>query len=161
MKVGLTMEWYKDETMEIIFDKAPIVRMSTILPSMTALQKQTIEKYPFVCLQQIEVTIKYKDNTYKFSVPKGYRWDGATIPRIFWRLIGAKTDPRFLIPSMIHDVLCENKHYVDYNRYLADKVFERLLFVAGVPAFTRWLMFHSVDNFQKFNGWKKELVKNE
>ena len=60
---------------------------------------------------------------------------------------------------MIHDVLCENKDYVDYNRYLADKVFERLLFVAGVPAFTRWLMFHSVDNYQKMFG--KDLKGNK
>lgn len=154
------MEWYKDNELEIIFNKSPIVRMSTILPSMTEDEKQTISKYPFMCLTEVEVIIKYKNNTYKFTIPKKYRWDGATIPRIFWRLIGAKTDPRFLIPSMIHDVLCENKHYVDYNRYLADKVFERLLFVAGVPAFTRWLMFHSVDNFQKLNSWKKESNKN-
>ena len=153
------MNWYKDENLEIDFDKAPLVRMSTILPSMTALEKQTINRFPFVCLNQIKVTIKYKENIYKFPIPKGYRWDGATIPRMFWRLVGAKTDPRFLIPSLIHDVLCENKNYVDYDRYLADKVFERLLFVAGVPAFTRWLMFHSVDNFQKFNGWREP--KNE
>ena len=150
------MNWYKDKNLEIDFDKAPIVKMSTILPSMTVLEKQTINRFPFVCLNQIAVTIKYKENTYNFSIPKGYRWDGATIPRMFWRLVGAKTDPRFLIPSMVHDVLCENKNYVNGDRYLADKVFERLLFVAGVPAFTRWLMFHSVDNFQKFNGWKKE-----
>jgi len=154
------MNWYKDKDLEIDFDKAPIVRMSTILPSMTTLEKQTINRFPFVCLNQIEVTIKYKENIYKFPIPKGYRWDGATIPRMFWRLVGAKTDPRFLIPSMVHDVLCENKFYVNNDRYLADKVFERLLFVANVPAFTRWLMFHSVDNFQKFNGWKKGTHKN-
>lgn len=154
------MNWYADDELEIIFNKTPIVKMSTILPSMTTLEKVTITKYPFISLQQIEVTIKYKNNTYKFTIPRGYRWDGATIPRIFWRLVGAKTDPRFLIPSMIHDVLCENKHYVNYDRYLADKVFERLLYVANVPAFTRWLMFHSVDNFQKFNNWKKESDKN-
>ena len=154
------MNWYKDDDLEIDFDKAPLVRMSSILPSMTTLEKQTINRFPFVCLNQIEVTIKYKENIYKFPIPKGYRWDGATIPRMFWRLIGSKTDPRFLIPSMVHDILCENKHYVNYNRYLADKVFERLLYIADVPAFTRWLMFHSVDNFQKFNKWKKESDKN-
>lgn len=154
------MIWYEDDELEISFDRSPVVKMSTILPSMTLLEKQTIMRFPFVCLHHIEVTIKYKNKIYEFPISRGYRWDGATIPRIFWRLIGAKTDPRFLIPSMIHDVLCENKHYVDYDRYLADKIFERLLFVAGVPAFTRWLMFHSVDNFQKFNHWNKETNKN-
>ena len=91
--------------------------------------------------------------TYSFTIPKGYCWDGATIPRIFWRLIGSKTDPAFLIASMIHDVLCENHNYVNNDRYFADKVFERLLYVADVPAFNRWIMFHSVDNFQKFCKW--------
>ena len=88
-----------------------------------------------------------------FTIDKGYRWDGATIPRFAWRIIGSKTDSKFLIPSMIHDVLCENKNLVNYDRYFADKVFERLLSVSNVSSWRRWLMFHTMDNYQKFQGW--------
>ena len=70
--------------------------------------------------------------------------------------IGSKEDVRFKVASLIHDIFCENKHYVDYDRYFADKVFERLLSVADTCAFNRWLIFHSVDNYQKFCGWRNK-----
>ena len=56
---------------------------------------------------------------------------------------------------MVHDTLCENHHYIDGDRYLSTIVFERLLSVGGVGSFKRWLMKHSVDNFQKFCGGGK------
>ena len=70
---------------------------------------------------------KTKNKKYTFTIPKGYDYDGATISKFFYRIIGSKEDVRFKIASLIHDVLCENKCYVDYDRYFADKVFERLL----------------------------------
>ena len=147
------IEWYKDKNITIEFDNVPHVAMRYALPSMTKAEKQSVARFPFINKQTLHVHIKYKDEHFNFAVPKNYCWDGATIPRIFWRLIGAKTDSKFLIPSMIHDVLCEHHEYIDHNRYLASKIFERLLYVSGVPAFNRWLMFHSVDNFQKFCHW--------
>lgn len=150
--------WYQDKNIGIFFDKLPIVKMRYALPSMTTLEKNSINKFPFENKVALEVTLcDYKRHMeYNFSIRKDYCWDGATIPRLFWRLIGSKTESKFLIPSMIHDVLCENHSYVNNDRYFADRVFERLLYVSGVPAFNRWLMFHSVDNFQKFCGWGKE-----
>ena len=91
---------------------------------------------------------------YEFLIPQYYTWDGATIPRMFWRLIGSKSDNRFLVPSLIHDVLCENHDYIDSQRYLSTIIFERLLYVSKVNAFNRWMIKHSVDNFQKFCGWE-------
>ncbi len=148
------IEWYRDKNLLIEFSDKPQVAMQYALPSMTKEEKLRIEKYPFINKRNLDVHIVDKEGFhYHFTVPKAYSWDGATIPRFLWRLIGAKTDSKFLIPSMIHDVLCENHNYVENNRYLADKIFERLLYVSGVPAFNRWLMFHSVDNFQKFCHW--------
>lgn len=166
------VEWYQDEKLGIYFDKIPHVGVRYALPSMTEREKKSVSKYPFINKTDLNVHLydyaTQKD--YIFTIKKDYCWDGATIPRFFWRLIGSKTDSKFLIPSMIHDVLCENHAYVDFDRYFADKVFERLLYVSGVLAFNRWLMFHCVDNFQKFCGWlpkaysrKKSVVegKNE
>lgn len=152
------MEWYVDEDLEILFSQLPLIGMRYALPSMTESEKKSIDKYPFKNRRDITVTIKdkKKDVTHIFPIPKGYCYDGASIPRIFWRVIGSKTDNSFLIAALIHDVLCENHNYVNNDRYLADKVFERLLYVAGVPPYKRWLMFHSVDNFQKFCGWRKD-----
>ena len=153
----MDINWYQDKNIGIFFDKTPCVTIRYATPSMTHFEKEAINKYPFINRSDLKVTLfDYKKNKkYCFTVQKDYTWDGATIPRAFWRLIGSKTDSKFLIPSLIHDVLCENHGYVDNDRYFADKVFERLLYVSDVPAFNRWLMFHSVDNFQKFCKWQK------
>ena len=151
------MEWYVDNDLEIIFSQPPLVGIRYVIPSMDKAEKQSIKKYPFINRRDLTVMIrdKKKEVTHAFTIPKGFCFDGASIPRMFWRIIGSNTDNSFLVAALIHDVLCTNHQYVNNDRYLADKVFERLLYVAGVPAFKRWLMFHSVDNYQKFCGWKK------
>ncbi len=145
------LKWYEDKHLAILFSNIPDVGFN--YPKN---KEENCEK-PFILKNDIEVTLwDYKKfEVYEFTINKGYCWDGATIPRLFWRLIGSKTEPKFLIASLIHDILCENHHYVDNDRYFADKVFERLLYVSGVNAITRWMMFHTVDNFQKFCNWKK------
>lgn len=150
------VEWYNDNELAVYFDKIPCVGMRYALPSMTDFEKKAVSRFPFINKQDLKVELYdyTKHKKYGFVIPKDYCWDGASIPRVFWRLIGSKTDSKFLIPSLIHDVLCENHRYVNNDRYFADKVFERLLYVSGVPAFNRWLMFHSVDNFQKFCNWE-------
>lgn len=148
--------WYKDENIGIYFSKTPHLTMRYATPESTKEEIQDINDKPFINHCELKVTLQDIKNDYKycFTIPAKYTWDGASIPKAFWSLIGAKTDAKFLIPSLIHDVLCENHEYVNNNRYFADKVFERLLYVSGVSNFKRWLMFHSVDNFQKFCNWK-------
>lgn len=149
------IEWYADDDMAIYFTPSPCVKSRIILPSMTKAEKSSVTKYPFENKRTLKVELfdYKKDKKYSFVIPKHFCWDGASIPKFFWRLIGPKTDPRFLVPSLIHDVLCINHNYVDNDRYFADKVFERLLYCSKVNPLSRWLMFHSVDNFQKFQGW--------
>ena len=49
------------------------------------------------------------------------------------------------------------RHATPFNasaaRQAINKVFESMLKAGDVSAFKRFLMFHSVDNFQKFCGW--------
>ena len=147
--------WYSDEDIKIIFDKMPKLKMQFVMPWMTDEQAKEINKKPFVCEEELKVILvdEVEQETYEFLIPAGYAWDGASIPRVFWRLIGSKNDQRFLVPSLIHDVLCENHDYIDNDRYFSTIVFERLLYTSGVGGFKRWLMKHSVDNFQKFCDW--------
>lgn len=149
--------WYIDKDLGIFFDKIPFVAIRYPVPSMTKFELKSIEKYPFINKTELKVVLEdyKKKKKYCFVIPKNYLYDGASIPKLFWRIIGSNTDNRFLVAALIHDTLCENKDYVDNDRYFADKVFERLLSVSGVSPFKRWLMFHSVDNWQKFCGWKK------
>lgn len=149
------IKWYCDDEIEILFDKIPNVTMRYVTPFTTEDEKKEISKKPFINLAELRVILKDKIEfeAYEFVIPKDYTWDGASIPRIFWKLIGSKTDNRFLIPSLIHDVLCENHGYIDDDRYFSTLVFERLLYVSKVNPISRWMIKHSVDNFQKFCEW--------
>ncbi len=146
------LEWYKDEEIAIYFSREPQIRVRYPHPNSDS---GDVCAKPFLSENELEVVLMdfIEMESFSFVIPKGYCWDGATIPRFFWRFVGSKTDNRFLIPSLVHDFCCENHEIVNHDRYFADKVFERLLFVSGVNPFLRWLMFHSVDNFQKFCGW--------
>ena len=148
--------WYKDEEIGIFFDEIPDVSIRYSNHLSTKEEIEDINLKPFILNKDLYVYLDnhLKEENFSFFVPMSYKWDGASIPRFFWRLIGSKTDTRFLIPSLVHDVLCENHDYVDGDRYFSTIVFERLLYVSNVNPFSRWLIKHSVDNYQKFCNWE-------
>ena len=144
------MEWYSNKKVQIDFNNVPLVCVRYSLPSMTKEEKRGIEKYPFICKKEFNVELfdKRKNKKYKFTVPKGYCFDGASIPRIFWRVIGSNTDNKFLIAALIHDVLCENHEYVEKDCSFSTEVFCALLEASGVNKFKRFLMKYSVASYQ-------------
>lgn len=153
------IEWYRDDKYGIYFSTIPDIDNKVINKKlMTKEEIKAAKKKPLYLKNTVDVVLfdYVKNKKYEFTIKKDYDYDGATIPKFFIRLIGSKEDIRFKIASLIHDVLCENHHYVDNDRYFADKIFERCLYVSDTCAFIRWLMFHSMDNFQKFCGWNKE-----
>ena len=149
------IEWYKDEELCIEFDNVPHVCIRYVLPSSTPAEIKSIKKYPFINKHQLRVKITdiLNKKVYEFSIPKSYCFDGATVPRLFWRVIGPNSDNAFLIGALIHDVLCENHHYIDNDRNLSSRVFRGLLTTGGVSKFKAQIMYLAVDNFQRFCGW--------
>lgn len=147
------MEWVNSDGIIVEFDDIPRLRIRYALPSDTKEEKKDIKKFPFINCKDLKVTIKYQDKSYRFDIPKGYKWDGATIPKFFWRIVGSSTQPEFLIASCIHDVLCENHNLIDNNRNLSSLIFRELLIVAGVGKTKSQIMYLTVDNFQRFCGW--------
>ena len=128
--------------------------------SLTNISKEKVKsilKKPFYLSKKLDIEIKYKNSDYFFTIPAGYDWNGANVPPCFWLLIGQQKEPRFKLPSCVHDYICENKNVINHNRYLSSLVFEALCEYFGrFNKVKRWAMFHSVDNFQKIQkGWKK------
>ena len=151
------MIWYEDKKLTIELDKVPDVGIGYPMPFYGERKNEAICKHPFINKSPLTVKITWLSDeilqvkdVFEFKIEKGYCWDGASIPKFFWRIIGSNTQPEFIIASMLHDVLCENHHYINNNRYLSTMVLERCLKVGGVCGFKRWLMKHSVDNYQKF-----------
>lgn len=150
------INWYEDKELKILFDDIPHVSIRYVLPSMTNPEIKSIKKYPFINKRDLTVQICSNEQIYEFSIPKGYCFDGASIPWFFRRVIGAPTDNSFLIAALVHDVLCENHQYIMNNRELSTKVFNALLITSGVGKFKRFWMKNSVDVFQKcFCNWRE------
>lgn len=149
-------EYYSNKKVGIFFSENPHISLRYYIPSMTEEERKSIERYPFINKKNLQVRlVDYKkDKTYNFEIPKGYCYDGASIPRLFWRIIGSNTDNRFLIPALIHDILCENHSFIDNDRKFSTEVFNALLEASEVNAFKRFLMKNSVDCFQKTQKWR-------
>lgn len=89
--------------------------------------------------------------TLQIRVPIGYTFDGASIPRAAWSVIGSPFEPDFQIAACCHDWICEHSHEAnDYQaRVIGDAVFFALLARAGVPRWRRVLMYLAV----RLNSW--------
>ena len=150
------LEYYSNKKVGIFFSENPHISIRYYIPSMTEEERKSIERYPFINKKNLQVRlVNYKkDKTYNFEIPKGYCYDGASIPRLFWRIIGSNTDNRFLIPALIHDILCENHSFIENDRKFSTEVFNALLEASEVNAFKRFLMKNSVDCFQKTQKWR-------
>ena len=162
-KADNNIKWYEDKELAIFFDHKPNTNMLEPLPSMTQAEKDMIEKYPFINCTPLKVALfdKPKMQTYKFTIPKHFRWDGATIPRLLWFIVGSKVNPKFRTPSLIHDYLCCNKYVINFDRQFSSKVFRACLLTAGVSKIKVNIMYSSVEMYQKlFADWGLEYNKN-
>ena len=152
------IKWYEDNKLGIFFSTMPCVAVRYIAPSSTNEEKMSIHRFPFINKRELRVQLqdKKKGKVYNFTIPKSYCYDGASIPKLFHRVIGANTDNTFLIAALIHDVLCENHKYVDYDRAFSTEVFNALLYVGDVGKCKRFFMKNSVACFQTlFCNWSK------
>ena len=78
------------------------------------------------------------------DIPVGYEFDGASIPRFAWSIIGAPFEPDFIKAACVHDWYCEHTPDDYQSRVIGDAVFFKLLRDAGVPKWRRTLMFLGV-----------------
>ena len=147
--------WYEDENLLIKFNKTPNVTMRYITPFMTDNEKKEISKKPFVCLEELNVTLVNKKEIYTFNIPKNYTWDGMTIPRFAWTLIGvSKESNGGMLASMLHDYLTTYKNIINNKRALSTDVFNAMLKVGKVNPVRRFFMKNSVALFQTlFCNW--------
>lgn len=120
--------------------------------------EETIEdknRKPFRTRKSALIKVHYTDKngneTNKIiSNPTVYEYDGASIPF----KIG-KGNMKLLIPALFHDLMCEDKSRIDFNRNLSSKIFKNLLIQCKVNKFIAEIMYLAVDNFQKLmEGWK-------
>lgn len=127
----------------------PCIVVREVMPSDDDKTVKEKNKKPFMAIKSAVLKVKYGTKTYTIANESGYKYDGASIPF----KIG-KGNMKLLIPSLYHDIMCENKAIVDYDRKLSSLIFKELLIQCKVNKLTADIMYRSVDLYQHFMGWK-------
>ena len=92
----------------------------------------------------------------KWSVPRGIAVDGASIPQVFWSVIGGPFEGRYRNASVIHDYYCDAKSRSWQDVHL---VFYEAMLASGVKAPTAYLMYKAVEQFGP--RWSEPQIKPE
>lgn len=157
----------KEKIISVSFDIVPSVKVRVIESNDLEQIICSKKKFPFELDNSVQVFVETSLRKFKFSIFNGYTWNGADIPRFFWRIIGSRTDNDFLIASMLHDYLLEFKFYMmseilnnqmqpkEYRR-LTSLIFRHIIKEQGTNTIKANVMAWCVDVFQIFNRkeWK-------
>lgn len=111
----------------------------------------------------------YLGNTYRLNIPAGFEYDGASIPRFAWSVLGMSRDGLHRAAALVHDYIYEFEGDVPigaisqldgntwkllfttrvFSREEADKMFCRILRESNVPSWKRKVVYWAVRAF----GW--------
>jgi hypothetical protein len=105
--------------------------------------------------------IKFRYGKRDLEVPSGTEFDGPSIPRIFWSLVGfSPLDDDTLLASCAHDWICE--HDDEMPRVMGDALFVSAMgpivfngeVRKGVPKWRRRAMYLAVRLWTTFVQWR-------
>ena len=80
------------------------------------------------------------------TVPAGFKSDGASVPRFFWRIVFPPGDQKALRAAFIHDWMYRT-HPEGWIREMADMLFLKLLINDGIPKFSAVMAWMGVRLF--------------
>jgi len=98
----------------------------------------TDPRNPFVLSEEVH----YRGPLIEVTIPKGFRHDGASIPRLLWSLMPRVG--RWSRAALVHDYLYAN---AIGTKKIADAVFHDILKFDKVSAITSWTMWKAVSWF--------------
>lgn len=84
----------------------------------------------------------YRTATVLIVIPKGFRTDFASVPRLFWRIIPPAGS--YNKATVVHDYLYQSRQC---SRCLADAIFREAMTELGVGFVRLWLMWFAVRCF--------------
>ena len=87
-------------------------------------------------------------------VPPGFESDGASVPRLFWRIVCPPVDPHAVRAGFVHDFIYRN-HPKGWTRKDADTMFLGYLILDGMPVSRALLAYWGV-RIGGGRAWKQE-----
>lgn len=136
---------------------------------MKTLKVEKIDSQTYILLEDVRVSIE----GYQITIKKGFDFDSASIPRIFWSIIGSPFTGNYTIPALVHDGLYASEAL---DRKECDNIFLELMKHFKVSYLKRYSMYwavrlggsnvwskHSKDEVNKYKGYcdVKKLIYSD
>ena len=146
---------------KVLFNTTPVVKVRVINNDDSKELKEQKQLFPFILENDVIVTVQTSERKFSFKIGQNYVWNGADIPRLFWRIIGSKTDNAFLTASLVHDYMLQFKKFIfeevlkkdmklyDYRK-LTSLIFREIVKQCGTGTIKANIMSWCVDTFQHF-----------
>lgn len=104
---------------------------------------------------------KFDLGIYKDTIKKGFKTDGASIPRIFW-IFYPPYRSEYFTACVIHDYLCDKANFsqnLDNAYKAADLTLKEAMIALNVNKFTTYVFYYSCRAYHKFKILLKGLKK--
>ena len=88
--------------------------------------------------------LSYENNEIKVTAKAGMIYDMASIPKIFWRVIGSPYIGKYRRAATLHDALYTSKGLGKLNKKQVDKLFLEMMQVDGVSFWKSRVMYLAV-----------------
>lgn len=95
----------------------------------------------------------------ELTVPSGFKSDGASVPRLFWRLVFPPEETMALRGAFFRDYIYRT-HLKGWTREEADRMFYDVIVYDGVPKWRAWLAFVAVRYFGRY-AWEFYASEDE
>ena len=87
--------------------------------------------------ESIEVVV----NKSRITVYEGFIFDGASVPRVLWNIIGSPFTGKYTLASLIHDALYRSE---SLKRKECDEIFLEIMKKSNVNYIKRYAMYYGV-----------------
>ncbi len=85
--------------------------MRIVLPEYEESRHYSSEPYR----RQLTHDFVFEIDGYKYTILKGFWWDGASIPRFLWRAVGSPFTGKYYLACLVHDLFYAT-HYFERGK---------------------------------------------
>ena len=104
----------------------------------------------WMVLRKFTYHVTSKKSDEKIHIPRGYMTDFASIPRVFWPIVGHPA-AEYGKAAVVHDYLYETHRH---SRKRSDKIFYEAMVVSKVAKWKRKIIYYAVRMGGRW-AWKK------
>lgn len=112
------------------------------MPQVTPAAKKGVWRL----LEPYHVEVEASGEVFSFWIQAGFEFDGASIPRLLWRLCGHPMEAPRIAAALVHDWLYRAQLT---DRHMADEVFNRICKAVGMGAWRTGPEYYALRAF----GW--------